>query len=122
MGKGAKTPEKTPEKTRLRQRPRRPRRRAKARPGTTQDKHILQIKLRPAEKAAVDRAAESAWLPRATWARQTLLRGAGLGSPNNASGDPGSPGARRSGKRDRRRGDKLPKNDEHERARRGRRR
>ncbi len=41
--------------------------------------YVLQVKLQPDEKAVVTRAARSALLPRATWARQVVLRRAGLG-------------------------------------------
>jgi hypothetical protein len=39
---------------------------------------VLQIKLDPDELEAVSRVATQAFLPNATWARQTLLRSAGF--------------------------------------------
>ncbi len=41
--------------------------------------YVLQIKLKPRERSAVDAAARSAILPRATWARRILLQHAGFG-------------------------------------------
>lgn len=41
-------------------------------------KYVLQIKLDPEELEAVSRVAKLAFLPTATWARQTLLRSAGF--------------------------------------------
>lgn len=41
-------------------------------------KYVLQIKLKRHEKEAVEAAAKAAFLPRATWARQIVLRHAGL--------------------------------------------
>jgi hypothetical protein len=59
-------------------------------------KHILQIKLTADEKAAVDAAAKAAWLRRATWARQIVLRGAGFGLPDAETKGPGPGGQRKS--------------------------
>ncbi len=46
--------------------------------------YVLQIKLKPAEKAAVKVAASRSLLPLSTWARQILLRKAGLSKERSA--------------------------------------
>jgi len=48
--------------------------------GSPKPKYVLQIKLQPHERAAVVAAAKASFLATATWARQIVLRHAGVGA------------------------------------------